>query len=277
MNRKKIITRLMKEGLTEKTLVNMNDKQLGILAERMLSEQYSTYTASSAATTPSANSPSIINIPKTDQTSINAAKQQKKIFATYEGEMKEDLKLGAEKKDYSDKEKAIKGAEAKIRAAIKDGKEYGDYTRLIKKLNDGKLPESTEKIISNKDKNLKEWVNKIVEKNVHPFTSKGEIMELINIKLTEQTKLWKDDDDVDVMEPSASQGSPQTAPRPKETEVDPDVIPARPKTEPGVDPDDPFRDPHPGIDPGPKAREKQHISAKEAKDKIIDLMKKMLR
>jgi len=262
MKRKDMIKRLMKEGLTEKTLVIMNDNQLKMLSERIFSEQYASTTI--AATTPLANSPSILNIPKTDQSTINTAKQQKKTFATYEGEVKEDAKLGAEKKDYSEKEMSIKRSNAKIRSAIKDGKEYGDYTRLIKKLNDGKLPESTQKIID--AKKLNEWVNKAVEKNVHPFTSKGEIMELIKTKLTEQSLPWEDDD-VDVM--NAGQG----APMPKETEVEPDVIPGRPRTDPGVDPDDPFRDPHPGIDPGPKAK---HISAEEAKNKIIELLKQIV-
>jgi len=307
MNRKEIITKLMKEGLTEKTLVNMNDKQLGMLADRLLSEQY----VSASTTSAYGNVGNKVFIPKNSPTArqdIDLAKKQRKTIETYEDELKEDQLLGAEKKEYSDKEKAIKAANMKIKAAIKDGKDYGDYTRLIKKLNNGKLPASTQKIIdgkksevnerhggksptgvkypyhgpnkpskpkTDKGKDLKEWVDKIVQKNVRPFTSKGEIMGLINIKLTEQTKPWEDDDsDVDVMD--AGQGSPQHAPIPKETEVEPDVIPARPETVPGVDPDDPFRDPHPGIDPGPKAKKSQHISAKEAKDKIIKLMKQMI-
>jgi hypothetical protein len=267
MKRKDIIKKLVKEGLTEKTLVNMNDKQLKILSERIFSEQYSSTTI--AATVPTTNSPSILNIPKTDQVGINSAKQQKKTFATYEGEVKEmeDPKLGAEKKEYSEKEIVIKRSNAKIKSAIKDGKEYDDYTRAIKKVNNGKLPESTQKIIDTKK--LNEWVNKAVEKNIHPFTSKGEIMELINTKLTEQVKPWEDDD-VDLMD--AGQG----APMPKETEVEPDVIPGRPRTNPGVDPDDPFRDPHPGIDPGPKARKTKRISPEEAKNKIIELLKQIV-
>ena len=81
MKRKDMIKRLMKEGLTEKTLVIMNDNQLKMLSERIFSEQYSSTTI--AATVPTTNSPSILNIPKTDQVGINSAKQQKKTFATY--------------------------------------------------------------------------------------------------------------------------------------------------------------------------------------------------
>lgn len=281
MKRKELIIKLMKEGLTEKTLVNMNDKQLKMLAERFLSEQYTTTSAVSSTTPSTANSPSILNIPKTDQTNIIAAKQQKKTFATYEGEMKEnDALLGAEKKDYTDKEKAIKAANAKIRVAIKDGKEYGDYTRLIKKLNDGKLPESTQKIIdgkksevnerhggksptgvkyphhglnkpgktkTDKDKDLKEWVNKVVEKNIHPFTSKKDIMGLIEAKLNEQEVAEPETETLpEFLTYDAIKGAaePMTKPAPvKEPGTKPTTRPT-PKT--------PYR-PGPGINPAPKA------------------------
>jgi hypothetical protein len=36
MKRKDLIKKLVKEGLTEKTLVNMSDKQLKMLAERLI-------------------------------------------------------------------------------------------------------------------------------------------------------------------------------------------------------------------------------------------------
>ena len=36
MKRKDIISKLMTEGFSEKTLVNLNDKQLKVLAERIL-------------------------------------------------------------------------------------------------------------------------------------------------------------------------------------------------------------------------------------------------
>jgi hypothetical protein len=38
MNRKDIIKRLVKEGMTEKTLANFSDKQINALASRMLNE-----------------------------------------------------------------------------------------------------------------------------------------------------------------------------------------------------------------------------------------------
>ena len=249
MNRKDIISKLMNEGLTEKTLVIMTDKQLGMLAKRLIPEQY--LTTSSTTTTPSAGSTSILNIPRTDQASINTAKQQKKPFATYESEVKEDMnpKLGAEKKEYSEKDKAIAAANMKIKAAIKDGKDYGDYTRLIKKLNGGELPENTKKIIgSKKETKLNEWVNKVVKKNIQPYTSKQEIMGLIETKLREQHDI---EPEVDVLpdfltydEITKSAGEPTTVPAPPKTK--PGTIPT-PKT-----PKTPYR-PGPGINPKPKA------------------------
>lgn len=329
MKRKDIIELLINEGLTDKTLVNMSDKQLRMLAERFVSEQYTTYTT--ATQTPGANSPSILNIPRTDQAGITTAKQQRKTFATYEGEMKEDLKLGAEKKEYNDKEKAIKSLKFKIEHE-KDKNKVKEYKKMLdeleksgkkkKEVDEGEekpkfksktewlkskgiikddateetdVEDKPEKSPAKKEEkkkqshkelsggseyqkraasgnagfSLNEWVNKAVEKNIHLFTSKSEIMGLIDVKLNEQTKPREDDDDTMTMAPPA----PQHAPAPKETEVEPDV--KRP-TKPGVDPDDPFRDPHPGINPNPKAEKKEKISAREAKDKIIELMRQML-
>ena len=45
MKRKNIISKLLENGFTEKTLITMTDKQLNMLSERILSEQ-------SAVTTP---------------------------------------------------------------------------------------------------------------------------------------------------------------------------------------------------------------------------------
>ena len=88
MKRKDIIIKLVKEGLTEKTLVNMTDRQLKMLAERLLSEQYATSTTTTAGT--NANSPSILNIPKANQPDITAAKQQKKILDKMKFYLKEE-------------------------------------------------------------------------------------------------------------------------------------------------------------------------------------------
>lgn len=67
MSRKDIITKLLGEGLSEKFLSNLTDRQINELAERLVSEQ-------------------TLNIPKDDQASIEQAKNEKKQFVTYEGD-----------------------------------------------------------------------------------------------------------------------------------------------------------------------------------------------
>jgi len=283
MKRKDIVAKLMTEGFSEKTLAGMTDKQLGIMISRVLPEQYNP-----------TGTQSPVNVSKTDVNSITQLKQQKKPFATYEGEVKEmeGPKLGTEPKKLTDKEDAIKRLKFKIKHDKDNGK-VEDFKKLLAKLtkekehelnerHGGKSPTGAkthtpktdaggkpkddnddEKSKSFADQRwnaprrkgkLKEWVNKLVVNKIYPSTSKNEIMELIHIKLTEQKP----------------QEHPHTAE--PDIEVEPDK-----KTKPDVDPDDPFRDPHPGINPNPKAKKKHHkISAEDAKDKIIALLKKKL-
>jgi hypothetical protein len=69
-NRKQIINKLVNEGLSEKFLSGLNDKQLTDLSERLLSEQ-------------------TLNIPKDDNQAIEKAKQDNKTFVTYEEDQTE--------------------------------------------------------------------------------------------------------------------------------------------------------------------------------------------
>lgn len=388
MNRKDVVQRLIKEGITNRTLATMSDKQLKMLADRFLSEQ----TQLSAAP---------VNVSKTDVKTITSLKQQKKPFATYEGQSE----VGESKKDSTEKDAIIKRLKFKIahetdKKKVADAKEQ--LARLTKKkeVDEGKFKSKSEwlkskgiikgnkkettetsdveepepehkkekkkekttkgqggaeyekrlahgnagfslneqgifkkkssvvtssqtpqketvrqaiermskmegygtgtsmdqmtakkKAISNatgrlgkggsiieekmvmspdgksyvchvvlntkslqpQGSSLQEWVNKVVKKNYHPFTSKNEIMELIQVKLTEER--------------------PQEAPHTADPDID--VKPGK-REAPGIDPDDPFRDPHPGINPNPKAKKKKKISAEDAKEKIIALLKDKL-
>jgi hypothetical protein len=232
MKRKDIVAKLMKEGLSEKILAPMSDKQLNMLAKRLISEQIPSPTPNSAGT-PTIPLSSLKTNPEQAKKLANAGI---KFIASEELEVP---KLGTEPKSMSDKELTIKKLKFKIEHE-KDKKKVNDAKELLAKL--------TKK---SEDKSLNEWVQNIVEKNYHPFTSKNEIMEMIHAKLTEQKH--------------------QEYPVKPEIEVDPDT-----ETKPGVDPDDPFRDPHPGIDPNPKAKGKHKVSADDAKNKIINLLKKKL-
>jgi len=65
MKRPELVKKLMNEGLSEKLLSNLTDKQLKDLSERVLSEE-------------------TLNIPKDDKPSIDQAKKGGQSFVTYE-------------------------------------------------------------------------------------------------------------------------------------------------------------------------------------------------
>ena len=229
MKRKEIVATLMIEGFSEKTLVALSDKELGILANRILGEQVMTTT--SPPPNPGNVTP-VTNVSKNDLATQNVLKQQKKPFSTYEGEMAE----GDDKKSL-----LVKRITHKIEHC-KDEKKKGYLEDLLKKIGG----EAKEEVLS-----LNEWVNSMVEKNIHPFTSKNEIMEMVNNKLKEQ----------EVMAPEKKKtGIPPflTYDEIKNMEADVEVAPAKPTTKPttrpGVKPDkdSPYK-PGPGKNPKPKA------------------------
>ena len=118
---------------------------------------------------------------------------------------------------------------------------------------DFKILKGQKKEVSkDKKSDVKEWVESLAENNFHSFTSKNEIMELIQSKLNES----------EVMEPQhganvkkGHNGIPEfmtydaivgngTKTAPAKPKVDPGTKPAKPKT--------PFQ-PGPGPNPKPKA------------------------
>lgn len=257
MRRQDIIAKLMNEGFSQKTLVNLTDKQLTMLSERIISEQIGT-TSTTTYSSGGTNTP-VLNIPKTDVTAINKAKSQKKTFATYEGEMKEnELKRSSKKKTSEEKNIVLKRINHKIETKMKNKECIKSEIELLKRMGET-IPEKAQKyynekmskkkekvsepveqttkpisnipVVDGSNKKIKTWVNKIVENRF--VTSKDDILQLIQNKLMEQRTM--------------------ESPRPAEPDikVDPDK-----KTRPGQDPDDPFRDPFPDIDPNPKARKK---------------------
>lgn len=299
MKRQDIISKLMNEGFSQKTLVNLNDKQLNMLSERILSEQYA-LTTTTTGTQPGISKGVKMVPAEKAKDSMN----KRETFMTYEGEVKEELKGTPKKKDKTEKEITLQRIHHKIETKMKKGECIKTEVELLKRMKED-VPERLEKYIKSKGKKLEKemaeqsakvtklpeepaqkpttkpisdvpvvdggnkkvskWVNKIVENKV--FTSKNEIINLIHTKLNEQH--FEDEDTLTI--PKA--GHPQ-----KETEVEPDIAPSKPKTDPGHQPDhdDPFRDPHPDIKPGPKAKNKHEISATAAKNKIMDVIKKML-
>jgi len=75
MKRKDIVKKLLKEGISRRTLSVLNDKQLNLLFNR-INEQEETQGAQ-------------LNISKNDTVGIENAKREKKPFMTYEEEEEE--------------------------------------------------------------------------------------------------------------------------------------------------------------------------------------------
>jgi hypothetical protein len=201
MKRDVIVGQLVKEGFSEKTLVNFNDKQLSDLHERIVVDADKLKT-----------DPKLQALAKDPNTEV---------------EVKEELK-GNQKKLEKNHNGKIDGQDFKI------------------------LKGQKKEVSKDKKSDVKEWVESLAENNFHSFTSKNEIMELIQSKLNES----------EVMEPQhganvkkGHNGIPEfmtydaivgngTKTAPAKPKVDPGTKPAKPKT--------PFQ-PGPGPNPKPKA------------------------
>ena len=201
MSRSDIITKLVKEGMSEKTLANLNDKQLSVLADRMLSED--------------------VMVSKKDplfKQKVDAAKRDKKTIETYESKDKKlspnqskemdtdkdgdidatDLKnLRNKKQSVEEKKKPSAGLSAKKKSEVvkaakarKDiGKKGKGFKEVEKKAKESgaKNPKAVAaaamwKNVKRENVEVKSWLKMLAEENFHPLTTKGEIIELIQNK-----------------------------------------------------------------------------------------------
>jgi hypothetical protein len=219
MKRDIIVTKLMKEGFSEKTLVKFTDKQLTELSERLLGE-------------------ADIMISKKDPSAnqkIADAKKQNKSIETYE-EKSEEM----------------------CESCHKSKKDCG----CEKKEKKGEKVESTWKNIKKESIQNKKWVNKLAEEKFHSFTSKNEIMELIQSKLTES----------EVMEPQVGSkvkkghnGVPEFMSYDVISDGDTKTAPAKPTTKPGTKPGTTPSKPKTPYQPGPGPKHKPKAFAEEKK------------
>lgn len=251
MKRNQIVGLLVKEGFSQSTLVVMSDKQLEMLSERILGE-------------------STKMIPKDKVQDIELAKKNKETFMTYEekSEVKEELKGGQKKLDKNHNGKIdaqdfkiLKGQKKEVKEELK-----GDQHKIDKNKN-GKIDSEDFKLLKNKKKEvkeeccpkcgvvgckcgekkkldkkkldeidrkeIKEWVDSLVENDYHSLTTKDEIMELIKMKLHEQPDVMEPDIDVE-----------------PDIDIDPDIdAPPSPDKDPFIDP---WQNPGEGPDPRPK-------------------------
>lgn len=235
MKRSEMIDGLLKEGFSEGTLVKFNDKQLSDLHERIFSEQMKKGGVIMPKTTPPTE------IKKVTDQGINVELREKK--------GKPSAGLSKEKKSEIVK-KAKKGKDI--------GKKGKGFAKIEKKAKESgaKDPKAVAaaamwKNIKRESTEVKEWVNNLFESNYHPFTSKGEIMELIKTKMVQHEEGPK--------VKKGHNGVPEfmTYDAIKKSEVSEDkpaTAPVKPKTKPDTKPkpSTPYQ-PGPGKNPKPKA------------------------
>jgi glutamyl/glutaminyl-tRNA synthetase len=231
MKRNEIVKSLLKEGFSEKTLLNFSDKQLIELSKRIFFEEVGNVVMSKSTANPQ-------DILKMTNQGLNVELKekklvgnQKKIDANKNGKIdSEDFKLLKSKKSGKMEVKELVGNQKKI-DANKNGKIDSEDFKLLKSKKDSKKSEKKE---------VKEWVNNLAENNFHSFTSKNEIMELIKTKINE----------VEVG-PNVKKGH-NGIPEFMSYESITKPAPTKPKVDPGTKPRTPYS-PKPGEKSKPKA------------------------
>jgi hypothetical protein len=245
MKRSELVDKLIKEGMSEKTLVKFTDKQLNNLAERMIGEAITT-TADALSKSASLQ---------------NLAKKQDIKLVGEEGEVSEELKGNQKKLDKNHNGK-IDGQDFKIlkgqKKEVKEGKKCDSCGESIKdcKCDHTHMDESKE---------IKKWINTLAEESFHSFTSKNEIMELINVKLNES--------EVHQYGPNVKTGHnglPEFMTYDAIVSNNPKIAPSKPKVNPGTKPNKPKTpfQPGPKVNPNPKALGEDNPKIAPSKPKV---------
>ena len=175
MRRDIIVEKLIAEGLSEKTLVKLNDKQLNELAERMLGEAITTTMAA---------------IQKSPSLQAAAKDKNQTLNVVGEDDVTEELK-GKQKNIDKNHNGKIDAEDFKILKGKKKEKKGDDVKKTApkKKVATAAMWKSVQK----EGISTKVWVENITENELyHNFTSKNEIIELIQNKLNESKKVKKD-------------------------------------------------------------------------------------
>jgi hypothetical protein len=259
MKRNEIINKLVNEGLSEKTLSRFSDRQINELSKRFFGE---------GTVMISKKSP-------TFKSDVDTAKKENKTIETYEQEKKKSKK--EEVKEDGWDSRSVSKQFKKINTSKKRNVPKGDNVSFTdddkvtddfyKKLNKSTYNSKTKTLEPTESvKEVKEWVENVVENNYHPFTSKNEIMDLIKTKLNEVSSqvshgpnVKKGHNDIpefmtyDSIKKSKSMNSPKPSPS---TKPGPGVAPSpvRTPSKPSIrpKPDNPFS-PKPGEKSKPKA------------------------
>lgn len=194
MKRNELVESLLSEGFSEKTLVKFTDKQLSNLYERIVSEQLRKGSVVMSKTTANPN-----DVKKLTDQGLNVELRETKPSSGLSKEKKSEIV-----------KKAKKGEDI--------GKKGKGFEKIVKKAKESgaKNPEAVaaaamwKNVVREEKNEIKTWVKGLANENFHNFTSKNEIMELINVKLTEQPAPSKPDTDAPVREkPTTKPGKPK--------------------------------------------------------------------
>jgi hypothetical protein len=218
MKRNEIVEKLIKEGFSEKTLVKFTDKQLTELSERLLGEQNKGSVVMKKATTPPAE------VKKMTDQGLNVELREKELTDKQKKNIDKNKNGKIDKQDFI---MLLKGKKGEKRCEDCD-KPHKDCT-------------CNKDYMGEEINETKNWVKNLVEKKeFHSFTSKNEIMELIEMKLSETEMVTQHG-------PKVKKGHNGI---PEFMSYDAIVAAAEPKTEPSTKP-------APTKDPGTKTPPKK--------------------
>jgi len=275
---------LIEKGLSSKTVSKLNESQINILHSKLLNEQSVSGT---------------VNVPRTDTAKINQLKSQKQTFQVYEKEIDEieldkddsdqgettqtpNQKMAPDGMDDDSDNETEKNVLDAIESIIDESKQKPNPWAICHSQVGPKKSRKWERCVKEVKKQLKEGKNpvslfleneimKIVERNLPPKITKGDLMKYLNEGENFATKHIQSNFGKKSnfkVKKEVGENSPSTAPTTKPAPTKPGT-----KTPPKPRPAHPGKNPNPGEKESPKAKK---VSPEKAKEEIINLIINLL-
>jgi hypothetical protein len=287
--------KLIKMGLSPKTVEKLNEGQINTLYSKLISEQ-SGVTRVTKPVTVTTISQSALKTPQ----GVSVDGQQAKMDSS--GNIVFTKSAQTEEVDEDASSNTKKNPWAICTAQL--GKEFGTKERHLWS---AKEKNKYERCVKDVKKSLKEGKNpvslflenqimRIVEKNLPPRITKGDLMRHLmeapepavaptkpKTRPEPTTKPGKPDKKPVIkpsnpgknprpgVNPGPMASKPAEAPTKPKTRPEPTTKPGKPDKKPVIKPSNPGKNPRPGVNPGPMA-----MSPEKAKDEIIDLIINLL-
>ena len=267
---------LIEKGLSSKTVSNLTESQINVLHSKLVNEQVVQKQTTKYEIGPQGGS--LPSAPKGYAVKTDPV-TKKTIAVAAEGEMEEDETINVTKDpDATDDgmgifetektEKSNPWAICHAQVGPKKTRKFERCVQSVKKqLGEGKNVVSLF---------LENEIMKIVERNLPPRITKGELVKYLTEAETAPTPTRVKPTTKPGTRPShpGKNPNPGVNPAPKakgDTEVAPTRV--KPTTKPGTRPSHPGKNPNPDVNPAPKAN---RPSPEEAKDKIMDVIMQIL-